>query len=244
MFSVSLFSAKRYFFQISKSTKHLQNLMCWVFINNCWIGWYYLILMLLLGNVFHVQQTVGVSLSGWSSLSSHQSHHQSYLNAGGKKQWRKPKQLTTTTSPQDAEDYPVVLYHLLECVSHFSLSTSVFITISCTIERHQVKLFINFKILSLSLCMLWKILSVDIKIPLGLNTWNTTLHTLNNSLEPKQVTRESNNNSLLSRLSATRIHTRLAWWSMGRTSWFFSTFFQPFFSHWSSTFQGRYLHQQ
>ena len=34
--------------------------------------------------------------------------------------------------------YNTPMYHSLECVSHFSLSTSVFLTASCTVERHQV----------------------------------------------------------------------------------------------------------
>ena len=34
--------------------------------------------------------------------------------------------------------YPGPVYEVLECASHFSLSISVFITVTCTIERHQV----------------------------------------------------------------------------------------------------------
>jgi len=37
----------------------------------------------------------------------------------------------------EEEVYPTALYYLLECIIHFCLSVSIFIIVSCTIERHQ-----------------------------------------------------------------------------------------------------------
>ena len=116
--------------------------LCKILIRNCYVNFFCVFdIFHFLDYVFNVQQTAYVCMSSRSILPCVQSGCMSKHTDG--KIFLLSENLQLLTSYfyqcfQEEEVYPTALYYLLECIIHFCLSVSIFIIVSCTIERHQV----------------------------------------------------------------------------------------------------------